>query len=96
MMLRTKYQGSRPCAFRQDFFTFLLYKPMKNSRQIKNKQKLKYKNVIMYHNHLNTFIYFCSSKKCLILLQWPCPEKPEYIMTVKYYFIRFQWKGVFV
>ena len=23
MMLHTKYQGSRPCGFRQDFFMFL-------------------------------------------------------------------------
>ena len=27
MMLHTKYQGSRPCGFRQDFFMFYLYKP---------------------------------------------------------------------
>ena len=32
MMLHTKYQGSRPCGFRQeDFFTFSLYKPMSNN-----------------------------------------------------------------
>ena len=25
MMLHTKYKGSRPCSFRQDFFIFSLY-----------------------------------------------------------------------
>ena len=29
MMLHTKYQGSKPCGFRQeDFFMFSLYRPM--------------------------------------------------------------------
>ena len=27
-MLHTKYQGSRHCGFREDFFMFSLYKPM--------------------------------------------------------------------
>ena len=30
VILHTKYQGSRPCGYRQEFFMFSLYKPMLN------------------------------------------------------------------